>query len=550
VKKYRVWMIVGVTLLILAVLVVWASSQTPMISRASEEWSRGQVIGQTPVKRQAALWAAQDGSLFLIWQNMGGELELAHIGADGQVLQDRVLSVGGDEAGDPRLQVGADGRLHLLWREGKYPHSTVRYALLNADGAPVSQPHTLSDPDNPVLDAPCLVADAEGRPHVIWADAAGIQWMVLSAEGTPLTEPISLSAAGRSPAVQMDQQGHLHLVWQQEVRAHVESLCYAVLDAKAGRIVSGPETIAQMVLRTGQGLGEPVIGLTSEMCYVFWVIQDFRYVASEGEYIVFPLGAPQSGQIEPLRLREGQYPDGLHVLAGAGGSAERQASLLVALSESVPDPEIADVVRSQIAVLALDQDGVQEQVVTASAQASLKPVLVADSRSNLHMAWLESAEFGRYRVVYASTAPQVLENYNALMLWDVLDAVFSNVFKLSTLIVALVAVLIMWGVLPFLGLVLYHLFTSEEVLITARSWGALIIVLGVEVALTFIQPPRLGVEATWAGWRWTAPAIAAAVAAFVVANIARRRKPMHLFAAYFIFTGVDALLQMLIYFLF
>jgi len=549
VKRYGVWTIVGVTLLILIVLVAWASSQTPMIPRASEEWSRGQVIGQTPVKRQVALRAAQDGSLFLIWQNMGRGLELAHIGADGQVLQDYVLAVGGNEASDPRLQVGADGRLHLLWREGEHPHSTVRYVLLNADGTPVSQPQTLSDPAIPVLDAPCLVADAEGQQHVIWADAAGIQWTVLSAEGTPLAEPISLSAAGRSPAVQMDQRGHLHLVWQQEVRAHVEALYYAVLDAQAGRMVSGPEVIAQMVMRTGQGLEEPVIGLTSEMCYVFWVIQDFRYVASEGEYMAFPLGAPRSGQIEALQLREGRYPDGLYALAGAGGSAASQASLLAALSESVPDPQVADVVRSQIAVIALDREGVREQVVTASAQASLKPVLATDGRSNLHVAWLESTEFGRYRVVYASTAPEVLENYNTLMLWDVLDAVFSNVFKLSTLIVALVAVLIMWGVLPFLGLVLYHLFTSEETLITARSWGALIIVLGLEVALTFIQPPRLGVEATWAGWRWVAPAIAAAVAAFVVANIARRRKPMHLFAAYFVFTGIDALLQMLIYFL-
>jgi len=226
-----------------------------------------------------------------------------------------------------------------------------------------------------------------------------------------------------------------------------------------------------------------------------------------------------------------------------------QTPLLVALSESVPDPEVIGAVRSQIVVIALGQ-GEGEDVVTASVQASLKPTLVVDDRANLHLAWLETTEFGVYRVVYASTAPAVMENYNALTIWDVLDTVFSNLFRFSTLIVALVAVLIMWAVLPFLVLVIYHLVTSEETLNTARSWGALIVALALEVALTFLQPPLFGVEADWPALRWVAPALAALGAALVMANVCRRRKYMHLFAAYFLFAGVNGLLQMVMYFLF
>lgn len=542
-KKYRTWIIVGIILLALAALTAWASSQTPMVPRSSETWSRGQVIGQTPVKRRVALQAAPDGSLFLVWQNMEHRLELAHVGADGELLLNHVLSVG--EAGDPQLRTVAGGRLLLLWREGEYPHSsTVRYVLLETDGALVGQPQTLSDPAIPVLDAPRLVADAEGRYHVIWADDAGIQWVMLDAEGVLLAGPTLLNTTGRSPAVRADDQGKLHLIWQQRQRARVESLYYIVLDPKdRSGAVGEAEEIAQIVLNTGQGLGEPVIGLTLETGYVFWVIRDFKYVTSSGEYAFFPLESPQQKQIEPLQLRQGRYPEGIYLLETT------RTPLLAVLSESVPDPEVMGVVRTQIVLVALGREE-QEDVVTASVQASLKPTLIVDDRANLHLAWLETAEFGMYRVVYASTAPAVMENYNALTIWDVLDAVFSNLFRFSTLIVALVAVLIMWAILPFLGLVVYHLVTSEETLNTARSWGALVVALALEVALTFLQPPRLGVEAAWPALRWAAPALAALGATLVIANVARRRKYMHLFAAYFLFTGVNSLLQMVMYFLF
>ena len=226
-----------------------------------------------------------------------------------------------------------------------------------------------------------------------------------------------------------------------------------------------------------------------------------------------------------------------------------QTPPLVALSEDVPDPEVAGVIRSQIAVIALGQ-GAREDIVTASAQASLEPTLVMDDRSNLHLAWLESSEFGVYGVVYATTAPETLKNYNALTLLDVLDTVFSNVFRLSTLIVALVAVLIIWAIIPFLVLVLYHLVTSEETLHTLRSRIALIVVLALEVMLTFVQPPRIGIGAAWPALRWVTPVVTAAVTTAMMVYILRRRKDAHLFGAYFMFTGINSLLQMVTYMLF
>ena len=303
-KRYGRWISIGIVALTLAALAAWGSSQTPMVARSSEAWSRGQVIGQTPVKRRVALQPAPDGGAFLIWQNLEEQLELAHIGEDGKVLQTRLLQIGARQARDPQLQVGPDGRLSLLWREGESSHSAIYYVLLEADGTPASPAQAISDPTNPALDAPCLVAGAEGRYHAIWADTAGIWWVTLGAEGTPPADPILVAPEGRSPVARADDQGRLHLIWQQRKRAHVEVVYYAVLDPESGA-VGESEEITQVVLRTGQGLGEPVIALTPEIGYVLWEVLDFRYVSSQGEYASFPLESPHQRQIEPLDLRGG-----------------------------------------------------------------------------------------------------------------------------------------------------------------------------------------------------------------------------------------------------
>jgi hypothetical protein len=545
VKKYRVWIIVGVVSLILVSLVWWSFSQTPMVARSSEAWSRGRIVGYTPVKRRTALAVALDNSVVMVWQNMSGRLELAHVGVDGEILLTRVLSVGTDESDNPQLQMGADGRLGLLWLEGEYPDTVVHYALLEMDGTLVGQPRVLSDPAIPVLDVPVLLSDPAGRYHAVWADDAGVRWTMLSAEGTPLAGPVLLSAEVRFPACQVDEQGRLHLIWQpQRERIHVEKIHYAVLDPQDvdGGVVEAME-VAEISLRSGQGLGKPIIGLSSEMGYAFWVIRDFEYIATAGEYVVFPLSSPRQGQVEPLRLWQGRYPEGLYASEGA------RTPLLLALSESVPDQKVEGVLRSQISVLALGQDGAREQVVTASVQASLKPALVVGDDSSMHLAWLEMTGFGRYRVVYASTAPEVMANYNALTLLDVLDVVFGNVFQLSTLTVALVVALIIWTIVPFLGLVIYYLVTSEETLDTLRSQGALIVALAFVVAFSFVQPLRIGVNVDWPALRWIAPLVAMIVATFVTLRVVRHRKYVHLFAAFFLFTILYSVLQTLVFLL-
>jgi len=540
-KRRVLWIIVGMALLALVALVVRKSVQSPMTPRASEAWSRGQVVGRMSVKRPVTLQPASGGGVFLIWSNLDGQLELARIGVDGEMLLNRVLPVETKKARDPQLQVGLDGHLYLLWREQEGPRAGVCYALLEADGTPVGQPQPLSDPGSRVSDAPRLARGVDGRLHALWADDAGIYWVVLDDVGETVAGPTLLIPEGSSPMVQMDDGGRLHLIWQYEVRGSHLDIYYAVLDPGKGEL-GDPEEIAEVPIGGLLQFEGMALGLSPNTGYVFWSDYNMRFDRYSFQYAFFPLDVPQQKQVNSWKLKVGDGPLAIAPLDG------QQSPLPVALSERMMGS--GRELELQIALITMGQDDAEEQVVTASSQASMRPVLIADDRSYLHMAWLETGGFGEFRVVYASTAPEVMENYNALTFVDALDATFNSVFRFSTLVVALVAVLIMWAVIPFLGLVIYHLVTNEETLHTVRSRVVLVVVLALEVALTFAQPPRIGVEASWPALRWAAPAVTAVVTAVMTACIVRRRKDMHLFAAYFLFVGVNSLLQLVLYFLF
>jgi len=505
-------------------------------------------------------------------------MEMAHIGVGGKVLLDRVLPVGAGAARDPQLRVGPEGRLYLLWREEGESDGAVHYALLEGDGTPVEQPRTLSDPAYRVVDAPRLTLDGRGRLHALWADEAGIRWAVLAPEGTVLAGPTLLIPEGRSPAVQIDDRGWLHLAWQQRVGANTQGVYYAVLDPESGEL-SEPEEMAAVFLRTGQRIEGPAVGLDPETGYVLWAVQDLREVASRGRYVFFPLELPRQKRVKAMQLEQGGSPAGLYPLDG------QRTVLLVALSEMVRGPEgRAD---PQIAVLVLVQDQMPEyevwglaqvggegrpalpapareigamgrgqgqesvalaweveHIVTASGRPSVKPVLGVDDRSYLHLAWLETGGFGQYRVVYASTAPEVKRAYNALTLWDVVDAAFSTVLRLSVVVVTLVPMLILWALLPLAGLLVYHMVTGEEGVETVRSRLVLGGMLALEMALVFLFPPR--VDVAWSSSRWVVPAATAAV---VTARVLRGRGDSLLFASFFLFTGLHGLLQLVVYFL-
>jgi len=541
-KKFGLWIIVGLVALTLIGLVAWAYSQTPMVPQASETWSRGLVIGKTGIKRAVTLQPAPDGGMFLAWPNLDDQIELAHIGRDGEVLQDTVLTLEAKQARDPQLRTGPDGLLHLLWREQGDPRASVRYIRLDADGTLVGQRQFLSDPGSNVTDAARLARGADDRFHALWSEETGIYWTPLDASGGLAPDPTLLIPDGEAPLVRVDDTGRLHLVWQYTVPGRAVKIYYAALNPETGEL-SEPEEIAEIMITGPMQLEDVSLGLGQDAAYVFWSDYNSRFDIYSLAYTSFPLddGARQrqTGQWE-LSMSDG--PTAISSLDG------QQSPLPIALSERIVGED--QQVELQLALIAAGQEGMSEQVITASSQASLLPVLVADERSYLHLAWLETSGFGEYDVVHASTAPEVMENYNTLTPLDLLNAALNGVFRFSTIIVSLVGSLLMWAVGPLVMLAIYHVATSDEILESTRSRVAVIAVLVVEVALTFALPPRIGVGGSWPALRWLAPTIGALAATTVTVRVAQRRNDVHLFGAFFLFTLLNSLLQLALYLLF
>jgi hypothetical protein len=185
-------------------------------------------------------------------------------------------------------------------------------------------------------------------------------------------------------------------------------------------------------------------------------------------------------------------------------------------------------------------------VVTASRIPSVNPTLAIDEQSNLHLAWLEPGGFDQYRVVYASTAPAVHENYNALSLWDIVNPIFITAFRLSLIILAAGPMMVLWILVPLGELLVFHLVTGEEGLETLGARIALGAALVVEVALTIAFPP---LEITVSPlMRWVIPAVAVFLAALAALRSLRRAWDSPLFEVFFLFTGVNCVLQLAMYF--
>jgi hypothetical protein len=267
-----------------------------------------------------------------------------------------------------------------------------------------------------------------------------------------------------------------------------------------------------------------------------WSIQDVNYIYAPAvsEYVSFPLGFPQQVEVVEFSLWQGLAPQEL------GPADGPQSSLVVALSEQL---FTEDGVRTQVSIAPPGQR-VDEEIVTASSQASSNPVLVVDERSHLHLAWLETAGFRQYHVVYASTVPEVVETYGRLTLSDVIDGVLDGIFASSTVLLSLSILLLVWAGAPFVGLLAYHLATNREMLDGTQSRVALIAALVVEAGLSFAVPSSrmgLGVPVWAAGW--VVQLISLLVAAALTTYVIRHREMRHLFGLFFLFSIVNILVQ-------
>lgn len=551
--KTRVIRIVAVIVGVVALLVLlgWASQlSTDLVPRASDDWSRARVLGTTTVKRPPALCPAPGGGVYVLWPNVEGSLQLARLDQAGQVTLDRTLPLGTGTARDPQLVIDAGGVLHLLWRDELGGAAAIRYVRLDGEGYTLGEPLELSRSTNWGIDAPQLVQDSAGRLHAFWVGGEGIEHAVLGAA----VQPALLIPDGSLPTVQASSDGMLHLAWRQQTAGSSDGIYYAAYDPQADEL--GPAThLATLFLRTGQRVEGLAISLARNTACIFWTIEDLRDVSAASHYTCFPASHPELARAEPLSLYLGWNPTGVATLPG---QQERAQAALSAATLATPrgmllegvfqqQNSVASAV-SQLMVVDLAAEPIDEQVVTASRQAVVKPAIAVDADGSLHVAGLQVAGSELYRVIYASTAPEVRRVYNAVTLFDVVDTVFNVIMQSALLVLTAIPMLLLWASLPMLGLIVYHWFSGDEELDRMRSRVALSLAIGLEIALTLIFPLR--VEVAWPPFVWVAPLVTAILAGILTWRILQRRDQNILFLSFLTFTGLYVVLLWLAYLVF
>ncbi len=551
-KKRAIRIIAAVGgLVALLVLLGWASQlSTDLVPRASDDWSRARVLGTTAVRRPPALNAAPGGGVFVLWANVEGDLQLARLDQAGNVVFNRTLPLSSGTARDPQLVVDTEGTLHLLWRDELGGAAAVRYVQLDSEGYTLSEPIELFRSSRWGIDAPGLAQDSAGRVHAFWVSGEGIEHAVIGSAA----EPSLLIPNGSLPSVQPASDGKLYLAWRQRAGAGDDGIYYAAYDPAAGELGQARK-LTTLFLRTGQHLEGLSVGLAGSTSCVFWSIEDLRDVSTSSTFTCFPAAHAEAAHPAPLDLYLGWNPGGIATLAGpqeraqvalsAATLATPRGMLLEGLFER--QSSIADAV-SQVMVIELAGGQIDEQVVTASRQAVVRPAIAAAADGSLHVAALQVGGSDLYRVIYASNAPAVRRAYNAVTVFDVVDTLFNVLMQSALLVLTAIPMLLLWASLPMLGLIIYHWFSGDEELDRMRSRVALSLAIGLEIALTLIFPLR--VEMAWPPLVWVAPLVTAALAGILTWRILRRRDQNLLFLSFLTFTGLYVVLLWLAYLVF
>jgi hypothetical protein len=310
----------------------------------------------------------------------------------------------------------------------------------------------------------------------------------------------------------------------------------------------------------------PWLGLDQELVYLAWLmeVRERGGLTAVTFFGSFPQPDPDRGTGSAAL----DYPlpevtgDIVHV-RGANPTltgdpqflAGQPAQQVLAYYTEAQGPRNLEMLQSATAALQAGQV-VGQEVVSATPGASLKPSVAIDGQGHLHLVWIDTAGFSRYRVTYASTAPQVHEVLNPITLGEVVSQTLELGFGALTLM-GFLPLYLMWSVPSFFLLLIFFLVTQEVDLnrSPARTalWVAVAVQTGVMLwtaggAVTRLSSGNLPVMPWLAAVvRWLVPLFISGLAVAVMLVYIRRRQHPGMFGAFFVFVLADVVLYTILY---
>jgi hypothetical protein len=546
--------------------------------KPSPDWSRGLKLGVSRLNQPVALQIDGEGHAHLVWYTKVEEvskLHYAQLDDQGKVVVQKDLAIPLFDPHQPQLLLDKGGNMHLALLAREDGIKSLFHLLLGEDGEALSEPTRLSSPSIPSpsggdkggeVESYQTCLGQEGRIEVFWSDKEGIAHISLDEGGDAISPPTLIVPQGINPSAQVDRSGTIHLAWAQETPSQGPMLHYAAFQIPEP--VNGTR-LARLGMVPEAALYGPVLGLDMDSVYIFWSLEQragLEVGTAQSYYVSFPSGQPS--RLTPIRIniassdfvtmpsvageQRSEVAATFNVYVSSGFKSYFEQSKMVEMGPvSIgfrPEMQLAQAVFAEGQMMGY-------QLAANTDSASLRPNLVADPASNLHLTWLDTAGFGRYDVYYASTSPPARAWLDRTRPKDVLlEAADLAVGMLSG--VALLPFLILWIFLPLLLLVLFYVFVGEEELELKRVK----VVLGIAIALytgtklvslpisllylPFLdQVPPLLYSALVSG----VPLIILALALAAIYAYARRADRATLFPAFLIFAVTDALLSMAIY---
>lgn len=576
--RHRLFLAIG---LILLTLGATGCGLTPThTSSASEEWSNGKLVGTATLNNQVALQVDEVGDdvfIVLAWVGQDDKLNFARLNEHAEIVLQAVLNLRSNSPFKPQLLMDSTGQLHLTWLDRWEEVVQLFYARLSADGEVIQEATVLSSAGQRVAHS-AMILDPVGRTiEVFWSDSTparpGFYHAALDWSGTVVVPAETLIPDGIKPAAQIDHQGFVHLAWSVESEEEELGFHYAVYDPQSralGPVTLASEPLVQMSLLGGPTAAArfdgPWLGLDNSSVYLAWMLEvrERGGLLASTFYQAFPLPvlshreAAESFDYAPPEvsgeavLVQGADPTLTGFPSFLDGQPERQVMACYTQAQGPGNVETLQIAAIDVLVGRIEG----QEIVNTSRGASLQPNLAVDPGGNLHLAWIDTAGFNRYQVIYASTSPQAKETLNRVTTYEVVDRVLSAVMNVFSALF-FVPMVLGWVFLPIAWLVIFALATREFEVSDPRGLGALGLACLLQVGLKLLffsdllsQFPfgsQLSPSISLLLGRWIIPLILAAVSAGAAWIYLRRTRRRSLFTAYFIFAAVDSLLTLIIY---
>jgi len=581
-----------ITLLAIALLLATGcSSDYERSNKPAGDWSRGLLLGESNIRQAVALEVDADRLVHMAWiEATSDEAEGLHyvqLNREGQVNVDRALSIDLSRPRSPQLLVDAGDDLHLALLARSDGRQALYHAQMDAEGRVTELKRLSGEEEN--VDSYHVDFSPAGEIRFTWASEPaegqpGIYQLALPARD--VNSPSLLVPDGTDPFILVERTpagdtATTHMVWTYRTGFSQREIYYATL--KNGQLMpSEGQHITTFGFAESATYQPPVIGLDSGTVYVIWSVQNLGGGLTPTEantfYVSFAPG--KADYIDPrnVKLPSEHRPDyddhtspyGITALTPLSPDVRStdfiNAPAVVQNQESELPVVVSVIIESaskqfiQLALTVLEGgDPVGYQLANETSNASVLPTLAADQNTNLHLAWLDTAGFRRYKVYYATTAPQASTWLNRTTVKDIGEQAASLAWGVLSA-VGFLPLTLMWNAPALVWLIVFYAISHQELLDELGAKIALGVSFAIYLVVKMLFLPGLleaGTPFVYLVPQEIAPMLTTIIPvlilllALVGLIIYLRRpgdgRPPALFKAYLIFALVDSALTAILY---